>query len=109
MTNQAQNFWLNTPLPSVGLLMDRVFSYAQDGDDLSEMYLEDWKDFSVAITLFRNSDCEGLANHISEMDTSPREDLVEAFYFDCGRQFVEQNLGFEMSESWYAWQAQQAS
>jgi hypothetical protein len=37
------------------------------------------------------------------MDTSPRENLVEAFYFDCGEEFVERNLGFEMSASWKNW------
>lgn len=96
MTNEAQKFWTTTPLNSVSLLMDQTVSYAEDDDDLAEMYLEDWTDFSVAITLFRNSDCEGLANHISEMDTSPREQLIMAFANDCGKDFVSQNLGWEI-------------
>jgi len=29
--------------------------------------------------------------------------LVEAFYFDCGEQFVEDSLGYVMSESWKEW------
>jgi hypothetical protein len=109
MTNQAQKFWLETPLNNVKKLMDQTFSYAQDGDDLADMYMEDLNDFKKAVALFRNSDCEGLAEFLCGMDTSPRENLVEAFYFDCGREFVEKNLGFEMSESWYQWQAEMAS
>ena len=96
MSNEAQKFWTTTPLNSVSLLMDQTVSYAEDGDELADMYLEDWKDFSVAITLFRNSDCEGLANHICEMDTSPREQLIMAFANDCGKDFVSQNLGWEI-------------
>lgn len=97
MTNTAQTFWLNTPLNAVSLLMDQTISYAEDNEDLTEMYMEDWKDFSVAITLFRNSDCEGLANHICEMDTAPREQLIVAFADDCGKDFVSQNLGWEVA------------
>lgn len=96
MVNEAQKFWLNTPLNSVSLLMDQTVSYAEENEDLADMYNEDWKDFSVAITLFRNSDCEGLANHISEMDTAPREQLIVAFAEDCGKDFVSQNLGWEL-------------
>lgn len=103
MTNEAQKFWLNTPLNNVKKLMDQTFSYAQESADLADMYMDDLNDFKKAISLFRNSDCEGLADFISRMDTSPREKLVEAFYFDCGEQFVEQNLGFEMTESWKSW------
>lgn len=97
MTNTAQTFWLNTPLNAVSLLMDQTISYAEDNEDLTEMYMEDWKDFSVAITLFRNSDCEGLANHICEMDTAPREQLIVAFAKDCGKDFVKLNLGWELA------------
>ena len=97
MTIQAQKFWLNTPLNSVSLLMDQTVSYAEENEDLADMYNEDWKDFSVAITLFRNSDCEGLANHISEMDTAPREQLVIAFNEDCGPDFVRSYLGYELA------------
>ena len=96
MVNEAQKFWLNTPLNSVSLLMDQTVSYAEENEDLADMYNEDWKDFSVAITLFRNSDCEGLANHISKMDTAPREQLIVAFAEDCGKDFVSQNLGWEL-------------
>ena len=97
MTIQAQKFWLNTPLNSVSLLMDQTVSYAEENEDLADMYNEDWKDFSVAITWFRNSDCEGLANHISEMDTAPREQLVIAFNEDCGPDFVRSYLGYELA------------
>jgi hypothetical protein len=97
MTIQAQEFWTQTPLNSVSLLMDQTVSYAEEDEDLAEMYLGDWKDFSVAITLFRNSDGEGLANHICEMDTEPREQLVIAFNQDCGSDFVRSYLGYELA------------
>lgn len=103
MTTTAQKFWLETPLNNVKKLMDQVFSYAQDSKDLHDMYMEDLNDIKKAVTLFRNSDCEGLSDFLCRMDTSPRENLVEAFYFDCGEQFVEDNLGFEMTESWKSW------
>ena len=104
MTTQSQKFWLETPLNAVKKLMDQTFSYAQDGDDLADMYMEDFKDMKKAVTLFRNSDPEALAKHVQYMDTSPRENLVEAFFFDCGNDFVENILGYEMSESWKDWQ-----
>ena len=104
MIYETEKFWLETPLNAVKKLMDQTFSYAQDGDDLADMYMEDLNDFKKAVALFRNSDCEGLAKFLCRMDTSPRENLVEAFYFDCGEEFVERNLGFEMSESWKDWQ-----
>jgi hypothetical protein len=96
MITTAQKFWLETPLNAVSLLMDQTVSYAEENEDLADMYNEDWKDFSAAITLFRNSDCEGLANHIIEMDTAPREQLIVAFAEDCGKNFVSQNLGWEL-------------
>lgn len=96
MTNQAQKFWLETPLNAVKKLMDQTFSWAQDGDDLADMYMEDLNDFKKAVTLFRNSDCEGLADFIARMDTSPREQLIMAFGQDCGKDFVSQNLGWEI-------------
>ena len=97
MANEAQKFWLHTPLNAVKKLIDQTFSYAQEADeDLAEMYMDDLNDFKKAIALFRNSDCEGLADFICRMDTSPREQLVVAFGQDCGNDFVSQNLGWEI-------------
>ena len=97
MANEAQKFWLHTPLNAVKKLMDQTFSYAQEADkDLAEMYMDDLNDFKKAVALFRNSDCEGLADFIARMDTSPREQLVVAFGRDCGNDFVSQNLGWEI-------------
>ena len=103
MATQTQKFWLNTPLNAVKKLMDQTFSWAQDRDSLSEMYMEDLEDLKKAVALFRNSDGEGLAEFVSHMDTSPREKLVEAFWFDCGNDFVEDVLGYVMTESWKSW------
>lgn len=98
MTNTAQKFWLETPLNSVKKLMDQTFSYAQDADaDMKDLYMDDLNDFKKAITLFRNSDCEGLAEFICRMDTSPREQLILAFADDCGTRFVSENLGWELA------------
>lgn len=103
MATTAQDFWTQTPLNAVKKLMDQTFSWAQDRDRLADMYMEDLNDFKKAVALFRNSDCEGLSEFLGHMDTDPREKLVEAFYFDCGEQFVEENLGYEMTESWKSW------
>jgi len=103
MIYEIEKFWLETPLNAVKKLMDQTFSYAQSSKRLSDMYMEDLKDLKKAVTFFRNSDCEGLSEFVSHMDTAPREKLVEAFYFDCGEQFVEDSLGYVMSESWKEW------
>lgn len=97
MTTQTQKFWLETPLNAVNKLMDQTFSYAQDGDDLAEMYMDDLRDFKKAVTLFRNSDGEGIAELCCNMDTSPREELVLAFAKDCGSDFVKSYLGYELA------------
>ena len=96
MATTAQDFWTQTPLNAVKKLMDQTFSWAQDGDDLDDMFMEDLNDFKKAVTLFRNSDCEGLSEHFCRMDTSPREQLICAFGNDCGKDFVSQNLGWEI-------------
>ena len=93
----AQNFWTQTPLNAINKLVDQTFSYAQDGGDLADMYMDDLNDFKKAITLFRNSDNEELGNHIDYMDTSPREQLIMAFAQDCGKDFVSQNLGWKVA------------
>ena len=95
---KAQDFWTQTPLNAINKLMDQTFSYAQEADaDMAEMYMDDLRDFKKAITLFRNSDNEELGNHIDYMDTDPREQLIMAFADDCGKDFVSQNLGWEVA------------
>jgi len=98
MTN-AQKFWLETPLNAINKLMDQTFSYAQEVADteLFDCYMEDLKEFKKAVTLFRNSDGEGIAELVNEMDTAPREQLVMAFAEDCGKDFVKSYLGWELS------------
>lgn len=97
---QAELFWKETPLSNVAELVAKYRKYAQDAGDFSEMYNEDADDFHKAIVLFRQSDCDSLSKHVNRMDTDPREKLVEAFWFDCGNEFVEENLGYVMSQSW---------
>lgn len=97
MTIQAQEFWTQTPLNAINKLVDQTFSYAQDDDDLAEMYMDDLRDFKKAVTLFRNSDGEGIAELCNNMDTEPREQLVIAFNEDCGSDFVRSYLGYELA------------
>jgi hypothetical protein len=95
---KAQDFWTQTPLNAINKLMDQTFSYAQEADsDLAEMYMDDLRDFKKAVSLFRNSDNEELGNLIDYMDTEPREQLIIAFAEDCGKDFVSQNLGWELA------------
>lgn len=99
MTN-AQKFWLETPLNAINKLMDQTFSYAQEAQaegDLAVLYMDDLRDFKKAVTLFRNSDGEAIAELCDEMDTAPREQLVMAFAEDCGKDFVKSYLGWELS------------
>lgn len=89
-------FWIETPLNSVAQLVADYKDYASQDQDLSEMYEDDAKDFHKAISLFRQSDAEALAQHVQFMDTHPREALVVAFNKDLGNQFVESVLGYSV-------------
>ena len=109
MTNQTQKFWLETPLTKVENLIQNYRSWAKESDELFEMYEDDRKDFEKAVELFRSGDSEKLTKHVCYLDTAPREELVEAFYFDCGNDFVRDILGYEMSESWMAYNSQGAA
>lgn len=98
--SQAVKFWIETPLNNVAKLVAKYRGYAAEETDLSDMYNEDADDFHKSIALFRQSDAETLAQHVQFMDTSPREELVEAFWLDCGNDFVEHVLGYAMNKSW---------
>lgn len=93
----AQEFWTNSELTAVNSLCAEYQQLAKTADeDLSDMYDEDHGDFLQALSYFRQSDAEALANHISHMDTSPREEVVMAFHKDLGNQFVEEILGYSV-------------
>jgi hypothetical protein len=95
---KAQDFWTQTPLKAINKLMDQTFSYSVEvGGELAEAYLDDLRDFKKAVTLFRNSDGEAIAELIDEMDTAPREELVMAFATDCGNDFVKSYFGWEVA------------
>ena len=96
MENATTKFWTQTPLNAINKLMDQTFSWAQDRDDLADMYLDDLEDFEFAVKLFRNSDAEALSNHLDNMDTLSREQLVIAFNEDLGSKFVKDVLGYEV-------------
>jgi hypothetical protein len=102
-------FNTKTPLTNINELIALYHSYVKDNDEFSEMYDEDANDFMQALSYFRQNDTEALAKHVMVMDTSPRERLIEAFYFDCGNDFVEEVLGYTMSQSWIDFQAQRSA
>lgn len=88
-------FWTSSKLNTVNELIAEYQQLAKTAnEDLSDMYDEDHGDFLQALSYFRQSDAEALANHISHMDTSPREEVVMAFHKDLGNQFVEEILGY---------------
>ena len=96
--SQSVAYWIETKLSNVEKLCDQTFSYSIESEtnSMKECYADDLKDFKLAIALFRRSDAEGLAQHIQFMDTAPREELVIAFNKDCGSEFVEHVLGYEL-------------
>ena len=97
MKNSAATFW-NKTLNEVNTLCDRTFSYFVEAEeDLKSLYHDDLEDFQTAIELFKQSDAEALATHVSEMDTASREQLVIAFNEDCGSVFVREILGYEVA------------
>jgi len=110
MTNQAVAYWIETPLTKVNALIAEYHGYAKEEEmknyaneelrdevsSLAEMYNEDANDFMQALSYFRQSDSKALSQHVQFMDTSPRESLIEAFFHDCGKDFVEHVLGYSM-------------
>jgi len=100
----TMQFNTKTALTKTNELIALYHSYAKNNDELSEMYDEDANDFMQALSYFRQNDTEALVKHVRDMDTSPREELIEAFWFDCGNDFVENVLGYLMSKSWKEWQ-----
>lgn len=99
MTTQnflAKEFWIKTELTAVNSLIADYNGYARKEVDLAEMYDEDANDFMQALSYFRQSDAEALADHICKMDTAPRESIVMAFVKDCGSNFVESVLGWSV-------------
>jgi len=98
-----------TPLSNVNALIARYHEYVKEEPRFAEMYDEDANDVMQALSYFRQNDTDALANHVKIMDTSPREKLIEAFWFDCGNDFVEDVLGYTMSKSWLDFQAQRTA
>ena len=97
MKNSAATFW-NKTLNEVNTLCDRTFSYFVEAEeDMKSLYHDDLEDFQTAIELFKQSDAEALATHVSELVTEPREQLVIAFNKDCGSVFVREILGYEVA------------
>tara|TARA_A200000159_G_C7326467_1_gene341203 strand:- start:1568 stop:1876 length:309 start_codon:yes stop_codon:yes gene_type:complete len=96
---QAIAYWIETPLTNVQKLCDQTFSYSIESETncMKELYADDLKDFKLAISLFRRADPEALSQHVYFLDTSAREQLVVAFKEDCGSQFVEEVLGYEVA------------
>jgi hypothetical protein len=96
MTSAAK-FWIETPLTNVEALIADYNGCADRADqDLKSVYLDDSADFQAALEIFRKSDAETLAQHITDLDTFPRDNIVVAFQKDCGDEFIENILGFSL-------------
>jgi hypothetical protein len=96
MTSAAK-FWIETPLTNVEALIADYNDCAERADqDLKSVYLDDAADYKVALELFRASDAETLAEHVTDLDTCSRDGIVVAFQKDCGDEFVESILGFSL-------------
>tara|TARA_R110000796_G_scaffold59408_10_gene137117 strand:- start:880 stop:1164 length:285 start_codon:yes stop_codon:yes gene_type:complete len=92
----ATSFWIESPLPNVEDIIANYAGFADETEDLSELYTTDHEDFKTAVRLFREADAEGLAEHVSNLDTEPREVIVIAFHADLGTDFVREILGYEI-------------
>jgi len=101
MTLSAKDYWKKTPLTAVEALADRLNDYLIENEDLSadlfDSYLEDLNDVETAIDLFRADDPDTLVDFIWDLDTAPREELIEAFIKDCGEIFGREWLGVELA------------
>lgn len=89
-------------MKNVKALIAKYKKYAKQSPDLADMYKEDAADFKTALKLSLENKVQELETFLRRMDTSPREAIVEAFYFDCGNDYVE-SIGYEMTESWKQW------
>jgi hypothetical protein len=87
-----------SPLSHVETLIAQMNGYISKCDsELVDMYKGDRDDFVKAVELYNNADSVALSDHIYHMDTEPREDLVVAFAEDLGKEFVEVNLGYSVT------------
>lgn len=87
-----------SPLSNVEMLIAQMNKSISDCDPrIVDMYKDDLNDFVQAVELYNNADSIALSDHISRMDTEPREELVIAFAEDLGKEFVEVNLGYSVT------------
>ncbi len=83
-------------LSNVKAVKAELIELAGNYGEFYDMYIDDVLDIEKAVSLYEAADPKGLAKHIDQMDTSPREDLVVAFANDLGKDFVADVLGYEV-------------
>ena len=81
-------------------LIEELKGYAAEEfsieNDMVDMYMEDANDASKALELFEANKIKDLADHVSNLDTLPREGIVVAFAKDLGNTWIEANLGYSL-------------
>lgn len=81
---------------AVKTLIDQTFSYAQEGGDLKDLYMDDCKSFLAVHFHLGMNQISAAKSLINDMDTEPREQVVCAIAKDKGNNWVAENLGWEV-------------
>jgi hypothetical protein len=77
-------------------LMQDVIEYEGVDQGMANMYAQDRNDVIEAKDLHNAGDFASLSNHIYHLDTAIREGIVIAFAADLGKDWVLENLGYEV-------------
>lgn len=77
-------------------LMQDVIEHEGVDQGMANMYAQDRNDVIEAKSLYFAGKAEEFSRHIDHLDTSIREGIVIAFAKDLGKDWVLQNLGYEV-------------
>jgi len=81
-------------MQAIQKLIDQTFSYAQEGGELAEMYIDDMKQFQEVQLELTFGDYDAASKVVDDMDTEPREQIIIALVEDFGASLVENKFGF---------------
>jgi len=81
-------------MQAIQKLIDQTFSYAQEGGELAEMYIDDMKQFQEVQFNLTFGDYDTASKVVDDMDTEPREQIIIALVEDFGASLVENKFGF---------------
>jgi hypothetical protein len=80
---------------AIKTLLDQTWSWAHQTDDPAmAAYLDDYCEFLGVAMCLTAQNFNKAADLIDEMDTLPREQIVNAIAVDYGADFVEKRLGW---------------